>query len=75
MIEFENLLNGELSLIQADDIREWELKRERLRLQIVEDYLSASSYLAIAEEATEDWDRFASFIIGPNKLSKADLRH
>jgi hypothetical protein len=72
MPEFENLLKVELSLIQADDIRERELKREQLRLQLIAGYLSASSYLA---KAPEDWHRFTSFVIGPNKLSKADLRH
>ncbi|MDD1635623.1 MAG: hypothetical protein LUQ06_04845 [Methylococcaceae bacterium] len=34
LVEFENPLNGEISLIKAEDIKEWELKRELFRLQL-----------------------------------------
>ena len=64
MIEFENPLNGELSLIRAEDIKEWELKRELLRLRLVAWHLSAPSHLARVAEDPEDWVKFASLIIG-----------
>ena len=35
MVEFENPFNGEVSLIKAEDIKEWETKRELLRLRLV----------------------------------------
>jgi hypothetical protein len=67
MVEFENPLNGEISLIKAEDIKEWELKRELFRLQLVAQHLSAPSHLARVVEAPIEWDEFASFIIGgPN---------
>jgi hypothetical protein len=64
MVEFENPLNGELRLIKAEDIKEWELKREQLRLRLVASHLSAPSHLARVAEDPEDWVKFASFIIG-----------
>ena len=64
MVEFENPLNGEISLIKAEDIKEWELKRELLRLQLVAWHLSAPSHLARVAEDPEEWVMFASQIIG-----------
>lgn len=64
MIEFENPLNGEVSLIKAEDVKEWELKRELLRLRLVAGHLSAPSYLARVAENPEEWIMFASFVIG-----------
>jgi hypothetical protein len=64
MVEFENLLNGELSLIKPEEIWEWELNRELLRLKLVALHLSAPSHQARVEEAPEEWVKFASLIIG-----------
>jgi len=64
MVEFENPLNGEISLIKAEDIKEWELKRELFRLRLVAWHLSAPSHLARVAEDPEEWVKFASFIIG-----------
>jgi hypothetical protein len=64
MVEFENQLNGEFSLIKPEDIREWELNRELLRLRLVAWHLSAPSHLARVEEDPEEWVKFASLIIG-----------
>lgn len=63
MVEFENPLNGEISLIKAEDIKEWELKRELLRLRLVAWHLSAPSHLARVTEDPEEWVKFASHII------------
>jgi len=35
MVEFENPLNGEIYLIRVAEIKEWELKREQMRLMLV----------------------------------------
>ena len=64
MVEFENPLNGEVCLIKAEDIKEWELKRELLRLRLVAWHLSAPSHLARVAEDPEEWVKFASHIIG-----------
>ena len=64
MVEFENPLNGEVSLIKEKDIKEWELNREQLRLRLIAGYLSAPSHLARVVEAPEEWGKFASFMIG-----------
>jgi hypothetical protein len=73
IIELENPLNGEISLIKAKDIREWELKLEQLRLRLVMKHLSDPSYQAIAAKDTEDWGEFASLIIGrANKFITVD---
>ena len=64
MVEFENPLNGEIYLIKAEDIREWELRRELLRLRLVAWHLSAPSHLARVAEDPEEWVKFASLIIG-----------
>jgi len=54
-------------LIKAEDIKEWELKRELFRLQLVAQHLSAPSHLARVVEDPIEWDEFASLIIGgPN---------
>ena len=63
MVEFENPLNGEISLIKAEDFEEWELKRELLRLRLVAWHLSAPSHLARVAENPEEWIKFASLII------------
>ena len=64
MVEFENPFNGEVSLIKAEDIKEWESKRELLRLRLVAWRLSAPSHLARVAEDPEEWVKFASQIIG-----------
>jgi len=64
MVEFENPLNGEIYLIKAEDIKEWELRRELLRLRLVALHLSAPSHLARVAENPEEWVKFASLIIG-----------
>ena len=64
MVEFENPFNGEICLIKAEDVKEWELKRELLRLRLVAWHLSAPSHLARVAEDPEEWVKFASFIIG-----------
>ena len=64
MVEFENLLNGEIYLIKAAEIKEWELKREQMRLMLVTGHLSSSTHLARVVEDPDDWDIFANFIIG-----------
>jgi len=63
MVEFENPLNGELSLIKAAEVKEWEVKREQLRLRLLAGRLSAPSHLARVVEDPEDWINFAIFII------------
>jgi hypothetical protein len=78
MVEFENLLNGEVTSIKAEDIKAWELKRELCRLELVASRLSAPSHLARIAEAPEEWGMFASKIIGQTSqldsfLSFADL--
>ena len=71
MVEFENLLNGEVTSIKAEDIKAWELKRELCRLELVASRLSALSHLARIAEASEEWGMFASIIIGQtNQLPK-----
>ena len=64
MVEFENPLNGEIALIKAEDIKEWELKRELLRLRLVAWHLSAPSHLARVAEDPEERVKFASLVIG-----------
>jgi len=64
LVEFENPFNGEISLIKEEDIKEWELKRELLRLRLIAGHLSNPSFLAKVAENPEDWVEFASFIIG-----------
>ena len=64
MVEFENPLNGEISLIKAEDIKEWELKRELLRLRLIALHLSAPAHLARVAEDPEDWVKFANLVIG-----------
>ena len=54
MVEFENLLNGEVTSIKAEDINAWELKRELCRLELVRAHLSAPSHLARIGEAPEE---------------------
>jgi len=64
MVEFENLLNGEVTSIKTEDIKAWELKRELCRLELVASRLSAPSHLARIAEAPEEWGMFACKIIG-----------
>ena len=64
MVELENLLNGEVTSIKAEDIKAWELKRELCRLEFVASRLSAPSHLARIAETPEEWGVFASKIIG-----------
>jgi hypothetical protein len=64
MVEFENPLNGEVFLIKAEEIKEWEAQRELLRLRLVAWHLSAPSHLARVAEDPEEWVKFASQIIG-----------
>ena len=64
MVEFENLLNGEIYFIRAAEIKEWELKREQMRLMLVTGHLSSSTHLARVVEDPDDWGNFANFIIG-----------
>jgi hypothetical protein len=64
MIEFENPFNGEVSLIKAEDIKEWESKRELFRLRLIAWQLSAPSHLARVAQDPEEWVMFASQIIG-----------
>ena len=42
MVEFENPLNGEISLIKAEDIKEWELKTAR-RVAFIRSLTSSES--------------------------------
>ena len=64
MVEFENPLNGEIYLIRVAEIKEWELKREQMRLMLVTGHLSSSTHLARVVEDSDDWGIFANFIIG-----------
>jgi len=64
MVEFENQLNGEIYLIRVAEIKEWELKREQMRLMLVTGHLSSSTHLARVVEDPDDWGIFADFIIG-----------
>ena len=64
MVEFENPLSGEVFLIKAEDLKEWEAQRELLRLRLVAWHLSAPSHLARVAEDPEEWVKFASQIIG-----------
>jgi len=64
MIEFENPFNGEVYLIKAEDIKEWELKLELLRLRLIAWHLFAPSHQARVAEDPEEWNKFASLIIG-----------
>ena len=64
MVEFENQLNGEIYLIRVAEIKEWELKREQMRLMLVTGHLSSSTHLARVVEDSDDWGIFANFIIG-----------
>ena len=63
MVEFENQLNGEIYLIRVAEIKEWELKREQMRLMLVTGHLSSSTHLARVVEDPDDWGNFANFII------------
>ena len=64
MVEFENQLNGEIYLIRVAEIKDWELKREQMRLMLVTGHLSSSTHLARVVEDPDDWGIFADFIIG-----------
>ena len=64
MVEFENQLNGEIYLIRVAEIKEWELKREQMRLMLVTGHLSSSTHWARVVEDPDDWGNFADFIIG-----------
>ena len=64
MVEFENQLNGEIYLIKVTEIKEWELKREQMRLMFVTGHLSSSTHQARVVEHSDDWGNFANFIIG-----------
>ena len=64
MVEFENQLNGEIYLIRVAEIKEWELKREQMRLMLVTGHLSSSTHRARVVEDPDDWGNFANFIIG-----------
>jgi hypothetical protein len=64
MVEFENPFNGEVSLIKAEDIKEWESKQELFRLRLIAWRLSSPSHLARVAEDPEEWVMFASQIIG-----------
>ena len=64
LVEFENPFNGEVFLIKPKDVKEWETKRELLRLRLVAGHLSAPSHLARVAEDPEEWVKFASQIIG-----------